>query len=33
MKEFEITLTVLSKKTFKLNADSQKEAMEIASQI
>ncbi|MGM9602473.1 MAG: hypothetical protein ACI3W5_12945 [Faecousia sp.] len=33
MKEFEVTLTALSKKTFKLSADSRKEAMEIASQI
>jgi len=33
MKEFEVTLTALSKKTFKLSADSQKEAIEIASQI
>lgn len=33
MREFEVTLTALSKKTFKLRADSQKEAMEIASQI
>ena len=33
MKEFEVTLTALSKKTFRLNADSQREAIEIASQI
>lgn len=33
MKEFEITLTALSKKNFKLSADSQREAIEIASQI
>lgn len=33
MKEFEVTLAALSKKTFKLSADSQKEAIQIASQI
>ena len=33
MKEFEVTLTALSTKNFKLSADSQREAIEIASQI